>query len=68
MAPAYPGATSAVDNPPPFIEYLKAIISPNVFASAANDALLPLIIFTIALAFAITRIGAGQKGSPLALF
>ena len=58
---AYPGATSAVDNPPPFIEYLKAIISPNVFASAANDALLPLIIFTIALAFAITRLEPTKK-------
>ena len=57
----YPGATSAVDNPPPFIEYLKAIISPNVFASAANDALLPLIIFTIALAFAITRLEPTKK-------
>ena len=58
---SYPGATSAVDNPPPFIEYLKAIISPNVFASAANDALLPLIIFTIALAFAITRLEPAKK-------
>lgn len=58
---AYPGATTAVDNPPPFIEYLKAIISPNVFASAANDALLPLIIFTIALAFAITRLEPTKK-------
>jgi proton glutamate symport protein len=57
----YPGATTAVDNPPPFIEYLKAIISPNVFASAANDALLPLIIFTIALAFAITRLEPAKK-------
>ena len=58
---SYPGATSPVDNPPPFIEYLKAIISPNVFASAANDALLPLIIFTIALAFAITRLEPAKK-------
>jgi proton glutamate symport protein len=57
----YPGATTTVDNPPPFIEYLKAIISPNVFASAANDALLPLIIFTIALAFAITRLEPAKK-------
>ena len=57
----YPGATTAVDNPPPFVEYLKAIISPNVFNSAANDALLPLIIFTIALAFAITRLQPAKK-------
>jgi proton glutamate symport protein len=64
----YPGATSAVDNPPPFIEYLKAIISPNVFASAANDALLPLIIFTIALAFAITRLEPAKKEVLLRFF
>lgn len=64
----YPGATSAVDNPPPFIEYLKAIISPNVFASAANDALLPLIIFTIALAFAITRLEPTKKEVLLRFF
>ncbi len=57
----YPGATTTVDNPPPFIEYLKAIISPNVFNSAANDALLPLIIFTIALAFAITQLEPAKK-------
>jgi proton glutamate symport protein len=65
---AYPGATTAVDNPPPFIEYLKAIISPNVFASAANDALLPLIIFTIALAFAITRLESAKKEVLLRFF
>ena len=64
----YPGATTAVDNPPPFIEYLKAIISPNVFASAANDALLPLIIFTIALAFAITRLEPAKKEVLLRFF
>jgi len=58
---SYPGATSAVENPPPFTEYLKAMVSPNVFNSAANDALLPLIIFTIALAFAITRLEPVKK-------
>lgn len=64
----YPGATSAVDNPPPFVEYLKAIISPNIFNSAANDALLPLIIFTIALAFAITRLPSDKKEVLLRFF
>ena len=58
---SYPGATSAVENPPAFTEYLKAMVSPNVFSSAANDALLPLIIFTIALAFAITRLEPVKK-------
>lgn len=57
----YPGATSKVENPPPFAEFLKAMVSPNVFNSAVNDSLLPLIIFTIALAFAITRLEPAKK-------
>jgi proton glutamate symport protein len=65
---SYPGATTAVANPPPFIEYLKAIISPNVFNSAANDAMLPLIIFTIALAFAIAQLEATKKQILLNFF
>jgi proton glutamate symport protein len=65
---SYPGATAAVANPPPFIEYLKAIISPNVFNSAANDAMLPLIIFTIALAFAISKLEPVKKQILLNFF
>lgn len=40
----------------PFSEFLRAIIPTNPFAAAANDAVLPLMIFTITFAFAVTRL------------
>jgi proton glutamate symport protein len=41
---------------PPFSEFLRAIIPTNPVAAAASDAILPLIIFTLAFAFAATRL------------
>jgi proton glutamate symport protein len=41
---------------PPFTDFLRAIIPSNPVAAAANDAILPLIIFTLAFAFALTRL------------
>lgn len=41
---------------PPFTEFLRALIPTNPIAAAANDAILPLIIFTLAFAFALTRL------------
>lgn len=51
----------AAETPPPFSEFLKAMVPTNAFNAAANDALLPLIIFTIAFAFATTRLEKGKK-------
>ena len=50
---------------PPFGDFVRAIIPTNPVAAAANDALLPLIVFTAALGFAITRLPE-QKRAPLA--
>jgi proton glutamate symport protein len=47
--------------PPPFSEFLKAMVPTNAFGAAANDQLLPLIIFTIAFAFATTRLAPAKK-------
>lgn len=52
---------------PPFGDFVRAIIPTNPVAAAANDALLPLIVFTAALGFAITRLPE-QKRAPLAGF
>jgi proton glutamate symport protein len=41
---------------PPFSEFLSAMIPTNPIAAAAEDAFLPLIVFTTAFAFAITRL------------
>lgn len=40
----------------PFSEFLRAIVPTNPFAAAAEDAVLPLMIFTITFAFAVTRL------------
>jgi proton glutamate symport protein len=40
----------------PFSEFLRAIVPTNPFAAAASDAVLPLMIFTITFAFAVTRL------------
>ena len=56
---ALQGALSGVADTgpvPPFTEFLRAIIPTNPVAAAANNAILPLIIFTLAFAFAITRL------------
>ena len=45
----------------PFGDFLRAIIPTNPIAAAANDAILPLIIFTAAFAFATTRLPDTQR-------
>lgn len=46
---------------PPFTEFLRALIPTNAIAAAAEDAVLPLIIFALALAFAISRLPDAQR-------
>ena len=41
---------------PPFGEFLAAIVPSNPVTAAANDAFLPLIVFSLVFAFAITRL------------
>lgn len=46
---------------PPFSDFMMALIPTNVVAAAAEDAVLPLMIFALALAFAITRLPDEQR-------
>ncbi|MEO9601051.1 cation:dicarboxylase symporter family transporter [Parasphingorhabdus sp.] len=46
---------------PPFSEFLRALIPTNAIAAAAEDAVLPLMIFALAFAFAITRLPDTQR-------
>jgi proton glutamate symport protein len=46
---------------PPFGDFLRAMIPTNVLKSAADDAILPLIIFTGIFAFAVTRLPEAKK-------
>ncbi len=65
---AFLGAAIAAEAPPPFKDFLKAMVPTNAFNAAANDALLPLIIFTIAFAFATTRLDAVKKEAIASFF
>lgn len=46
---------------PPFSDVISAMIPSNPVAAAANNAFLPLVIFSLAFAFAITRLEAPQR-------
>ncbi|WP_439491345.1 dicarboxylate/amino acid:cation symporter [Blastomonas fulva] len=46
---------------PPFTDFLRALIPTNPIAAAANDAILPLIVFTLAFAFALTRLPEDER-------
>jgi len=46
---------------PPFTDFLRALVPTNPIAAAANDAILPLIVFTLAFAFALTRLPEAER-------
>jgi proton glutamate symport protein len=47
--------------PPAFGEFLKAMIPTNPINAAANDGILPLIVFTFAFAFATTQLSTDKR-------
>ncbi len=53
---------------PPFAEFIKAMVPTNPVAAAANDAILPLIIFTLVFALAITRLEPDGRDRLSGLF
>ena len=48
--------SSAIPDAPPFSEWLSSLAPSNVLAAAANDAILPLVVFAIVFGFAVTRL------------
>jgi proton glutamate symport protein len=48
---------------PPIGDFLRAMIPTNPIAAAANDAILPLIVFTTAFAFAVTKLELTKRAS-----
>jgi Na+/H+-dicarboxylate symporter len=50
------GSAPAVGDVPPFGDIVRALVPKNPIAAASKDDILPLMIFTLALAFAITRL------------
>lgn len=53
---------------PPFSDFIRAIVPTNPIAAAANDAILPLMIFTAAFAFAALRLPEAKRKSVTGLF
>jgi len=54
--------------PPALSEFFNTIVPTNAVAAAAGSAFLPLIVFTLAFAFAITRIAPAQRDALLLFF
>jgi Na+/H+-dicarboxylate symporter len=46
---------------PPLDQFIIAIVPTNAIAAAANDSILPLLIFTLTFAFAVTRLAQGPR-------
>ena len=49
-------ATETVPQAPGFADFVRTIVPSNPVAAAASDAILPLILFTLVFAFAMTRL------------
>ena len=58
----------AVGAVPSFSDIVKALVPTNPIAAAANNDILPLMIFSLALAFAITRLAPEPRDSLTGLF
>ena len=58
----------AVAAVPPFADFIRAIIPTNPVAAAANDAILPLLIFTGVFAFALTKLPPDPRGQLTSFF
>ena len=58
-------ATASV---PTLDDFLKGIIPTNPIAAAANDKILPLVLFTALFAFAVTRIEASHQRTIASFF
>lgn len=61
-------ATEAAPAVPGLGEFARAMIPTNPIAAAANDAILPLIVFTTLFAFALTRVSMEGRERLTAFF
>jgi Na+/H+-dicarboxylate symporter len=66
LASTDPSATAAVI--PKAQDFVRNIVPPNVIAAASNGDVLPLVVFTLLFALAISQIREQQRRSLVALF
>src|SRR5688500_12694714 len=60
--------TEPVGQVPGFADFLRGIVPTNAIAAAAEDAILPLILFTLVFAFALTRLPAEPRERLVGFF
>lgn len=60
--------TAALAPPPPFSQWLISLVPANPFKAATEGAMLPLILFTLLIAFALLRLPTAQRQPVLQLF
>lgn len=58
----------AVAEQPPLRDFIVALVPTNPIASAVNDSILPLLIFTLVFAFAITRLSQEPRAQMSGFF
>ncbi len=66
------GAAALGSAPPPavpkFADFFAAVIPPNVIAAASNGDVLPLVVFSVLFALAVSRIAAAKRNAIVGLF
>lgn len=62
------GGSAETAASPHFADFLLSLIPTNPIAAAAENAILPLIVFTTIFAFAITRIGTTERATLSGFF
>ena len=60
--------SASVGQVPGFGDFLRSIVPTNPVAAAAEDAILPLILFTLVFAFALTRLPAEPRARLVGFF
>lgn len=58
----------AVAEQPPLRDFIVALVPTNPIASAVNDSILPLLIFTLVFAFAVTRLSSEPRAQMSGFF
>jgi proton glutamate symport protein len=59
---------ATADAVPTVADFFRSIIPPNPIGAAANDQILPLVVFTVTFAFALSRVAPRQRTTALAFF
>jgi proton glutamate symport protein len=62
------GTAAAVGEAPSFADFLNSIVPSNVVAAAAEDAILPLILFTLVFAFALVQLPEAPRERLIGFF